>query len=370
MSELENEAFNDVLGDLFEGGFEAVEETEALEAESETPDLTADAFYTQDASGNLHAPDGKFVSPTTLHSEEKQKQEEQEPAEEETEEVPFTKEDAEKIAAQADELEGSDEVVIETDDEAILALIEKYDGDVLAALKGATEAQSTIGRQGNELAELRRLAETVEQMRDQMNRPQFHGYTQNVDDNPAGLVQEVLQRAAITGEFDEQTYETAIQAWGEEDPLSAARLDARVAMAREVADQAVAAPQEEASSFESEMQALKAKYPDIATHLPAIQEMAAERPLMAQALQPGGDPRTRAQALEDLYMLARSRDSGSSASAKRIILRAAAEADKAVRDAAVESASNTSAATAGPSEDDALQQAVRAATGLDDLVVV
>ena len=365
MSELENEAFNDVLGDLFEGGFEAVEETEALEAESETPDLTADAFYTQDAAGNLHGPDGKFVSTTTLNSEERQAQEASSEEAEETVEEPVA-----EASVPAEEVEDEGDIVLETDDEAILSLLEKYDGDVIAALKGATEAQSTIGRQGNELAELRRLAETVEQMRDQMNRPQFHGYTQNVDDNPAGLVQEVLQRAAITGEFDEQTYETAIQAWGEEDPLSAARLDARVAMAREVADQAVAAPQEEASSFESEMQALKVKYPDIATHLPAIQEMAAERPLMAQALQPGGDPRTRAQALEDLYMLARSRDSGSSASAKRIILRAAAEADKAVRDAAVESASNTSAATAGPSEDDALQQAVRAATGLDDLVVV
>lgn len=333
---------------------------------ADTPELTIDA------SGRAHGPDGKFAPKDSPEPEEASAEEEV------PTDVGIEPEAESEVAESAPE---SDELIFELDDPDVLGYLDKYDGDVAKALKAATEAQSLIGRQGEELGNTRKenesLQEVVAQLKALEDRLQYQSvpYRNDSDDNPQGLIQEVLERASQTGHFDDATYEAAIQSWGLEDPFGAARFDAQVAVARQQAEAAVQEPPATGpDALAGEIEAFKGRHPDYQQMLPAIQELAAQRPLLGRSLYEGS-AQERAQALQDLYDLAKSRTAASdtSTAVRKVILRAAAEAETAKADAAVVGASRSSAASSEPAEptgDRLLEQALRK-TGLgDDFVVV
>lgn len=286
-----------------------------------------------------------------------------------------------EVESEAPEAQTEDDaLVLELDEDVIEFLESKYGGDIAKALKGAKEAQSLIGRQGTELGDTRAENEMYRELLDRFSalEARIIPWQNDVDMDPAALAQEMVQRAADTGDItilDSPLYTQAIEAWGEDEPFKAAQFYSQVNMARMAANQMVAngqVPPQQPATIESEMAALKARYPDIEQRLPAMQQAAEKRPALARLLHQG-DAKARAEALEDLYHLtAGAGTPDTSAAAKQIILRAKAEADAAKDDASVVSATNTAPPPAPPvSGDQALGSVLQEHLGLgDDFKVV
>lgn len=374
MSEEMLAAAEALLDEEFNGGEvaeapEPLVESDAVPAEPVTPALTIDA------QGRTHGPDGKFVAPNDEAPEPVEDGSVVDPDEVPAQEVAAEVAASEPVAPAAveDEIELDAETLGISDDHILFT---KYGGDLLKALDALGAGQSTVGSLGNELGDLRKENEALQKLVQQVGslEARLTPYRSDIDEDPQSLVGEVLQRAAETGHFDEATYEAALAGWAESDPFTAARLDAQVAMARQQAEVQVASQASQAPGNDAlarEVDAFKTRHPDLDTALPAMNELAAQRPVLQRALYEGS-AEERAQALEDLYTLAKSRsnETATSSAAKRVILRAKADADKAKSDAAVVGASRTSAVTpTAPTGDRLLEQALRSMSGLDDLVI-
>jgi hypothetical protein len=103
----------------------------------------------------------------------------------------------------------------------------------------------------------------------------------------------------------------------------------------------------QASSEDQEVAALLTKHPDLEQYLPQIGEVLQERALLKQALD-SGTPSQKAQALEDAYLIARSRSVGTdtSAAVRKVQAKVSEESKQARAQAAVVRASRGSAASA------------------------
>lgn len=297
---------------------------------------------------------GKFVA---------RSQPEETDGEEETSEPQILSEDPED--AEEDGLEADTDSQEEEDGDLefelepeVLSILEKYDGDLNKALRALNESQSMIGRQGNELGDLRQqlteLAGLIQQ--NQVNPLAYAPYRNSLDEDPSALVMEVLDRTAQTGQFDQATYEAAIAAWGEEDPFGAARLDAQVAFARQQAaamaqepSPADRSPARSEPSLEEAMSAVVQRHPNIEQHIALVGEIAKEFPTLRTSMA-NGTPSQKAQAFEELVMIAESRNNSATSreAIKRVVLRTQEEVRKEKADAAVISAKNRSAASAEP----------------------
>lgn len=293
----------------------------------------------EDATGRLHGEDGKFV--------EKPKDGDDEETETETDEPE----------------EGDDpEFVLEVDDEETAAVIgeylEKYDGDVVKALKAATEAQSLIGRKGTEASqsaaeaaalreELRQSRELQQKILARMSQPQVPliPITQELIEEDPHLAarQAVLQDNAAA-------LEATIAVWREENPDAANFFLQNLVLEAQLAERQQAAPQTAESStddeVDSEVAKVLAKHPDLEKHLPAIGKAADANPLLKRALE-HGSPVEKAQALEALTVIAKAGTTADTSreAMKRVQIRVKQEADEARRSAAVVSASRSSAAS-------------------------
>lgn len=319
--------------------------------------------------GRARGPDGKFVSLAAAAG-----------ADSAGEEVPAdvgTEPEAEvvddPVEPEADEASDDtpeeeadapeDEFVFELDpDHPFFA---KFDGDPDKALKALEDAQSFIGRQSSELGELRALREQFEaqmsQVMTMMQGSQIDWDTA-VEDDPKRAADMAVQYG------NNEALDLALHAMAVENPMAPYMYmqGLQQELERLQAEEAAAS---QPAPIEAEVHALKAKYPDMEQLLPTIQKMAAERPLLAKALAEGHN-RDRAQALEDLYHLAKSRsvETATSSAAKRVVLKAKQEAEAAKAEAAVVGASNTTV-TEVPSEDEILQEQLRTLTGLKNFVI-
>jgi len=321
------------LSVIFEDAYEAPERsTEPAEASEagDTPELTIDA------QGRAHGEDGKFVA---TGEEEGAIGEAEAQTATESGEGPIPSGDAPEETPEA---EVEDDVFELDPDHPFFA---KYGGDLDKAMQALEEGQSLVGRQSQELSELRELREKMDEFQQQISQQQ---QSQRVDWDSA-IEEDAEQAAFMAVEYrDPLALEKAVEAWGQEDPFKAMMFMSRLQQAAIEEAQHQSAPEQ---SLEEEVTALKSKYPDLLEKLPEIQKLAAERPALAQALQ-SGSPQDRGQILEDLYFLAKSRttESDTSTAARKIILKAKAETDAAKADAAVVSATKSSAAT-GPPKD-------------------
>lgn len=309
-----------------------VAESEPAPEAAEEP--APDGTYV-DESGRLRGPDGKFVAKDAAHEEDT---------------------DAEPDPAANPE---PDEWVLDVDED-VQSFLEKYDGDLNKALRGAIEAQKMVGRQGSELGELRKVQSDLEALKADMERrvaAQPFQQPQVAPPDYREMIEEDPRVAAITA-YDNQHWDAmgqALAAWKEEDPAEARLFAMQVKAEADLMAQRIefeqrleaATPQRDPQAdFTKAVAEVVKRHPDLEATLPAIQEVSRERPLLRSVLE-NGTPEDRAAALEDLYLIAKSRTvvSDTSEAARQVQVRVSDEARQARAAAAVVSASGASAAT-------------------------
>jgi len=224
-----------------------------------------------------------------------------------------------------------EEMFLELTPELEALINEKYDGDINKALNALPNAQSVIGRQGNELGDVKRqLAEIQEQLA--RPAPQSYAAWPDPDDEPEEIVPvyREIAEAAFVNE-DPQTFIRSVETWAQVDPLGAAtfRDSKRVELLlREREDQPLSAQDD----LEPRMAALVAKYPEI--QKPEIQQeigkLAQARPTLGRLL---ADATTeeRVQILEDLYVEVAGRQASdtSQTALRRVAIKRSEEATQA-----------------------------------------
>lgn len=255
-------------------------------------------------------------------------------------------EQTEQVEPQAGEElteEQREEMILELDEDVESAL-QRYDGDINKALRALAEKEKMVGRQANEVGELR---QELAQLRDVMQQgfqsmPRYAGAYQNdVDENPQALLFEALDRG------DSHTAAVALKAWGEEDPFAATTF--LMSQQSQVSQAPVqpAPPQYEGSvDVESAMAGVVERHPDVEQYLPALGETAKEFPSL-RAFMEQGNPAQQAQAFEELLVITKSRHQGDTSreAIKKVVLKTQEEVRKEKADAAVVSAQTQTAAT-------------------------
>jgi len=341
------------------GGWESLNPSEVEESE--------------DTSGGEdvqpRGPDGKFVA----------REEEAEELEESDED--FEEQEASEGEEQAEDDQDEDPEEVSEDEEYVLdldpdveAYLQKYDGDIGKALHAAAEGSSLIGRQGQEVGELRSQLNDLTQflLKERQNAPVHQGPSIEAiidEEGPERAAKEAYRRN------DPQGLRRAIDAWkeeGEEGAYGAAvfvgGLQAELAKA-EVLEimQAREAYGQQQTSVGAEIAEVVKRHPDVEKYLPAMAQVAQDLPLLQAALA-NGDAKTKAQAFETLYRLAASQQVAdtSSKAMRKVAISTRREAQEAKAQAAVLSASRRKSAGEEPSRVDSFKQAFRQATGLPD----
>lgn len=143
-----------------------------------------------------------------------------------------------------------DTVWLDLDEDTERLLNEKYSGDLNEMLRAAREGQSVIGRQGNELGAVRQELEALrEQLTTGLQAAQpYAPWPDEFADTPeiaAGL--RVIAEQAFDRR-DPETFQRAIVAWEEADPLSAGMYrDLKEMQVRQIESQAPAVEDPEAT---------------------------------------------------------------------------------------------------------------------------
>ena len=285
----------------------------------------------EDENGRLRGRDGKFVAKDERHDEDP---------------------DAQPLADPE-----PDEWVLDVDED-VQSFLAKYDGDLNKALRGAIEAQQMIGRQGSELGELRKLQGDLEALKTQVEqRQQPLPQPQQFMPDYRTMIEEDPRTAAMTA-YENQHWDAmgaALASWKEEDPVEARLFAMNVKHEADMLQQRLdfeqrleqAAPAvDPEADFTKAVAGVVERHPDLNDMLPAIGEVAKERPLLRTVLE-SGTPADRAAALEDLYLIAKSRTvaSDTSEAVRQVQVRVSDEAKQARAAAAVVSASGATAAS-------------------------
>lgn len=193
-------------------------------------------------------------------------------------------------------------------DPDVQSYVEKFGGDINQALRSAVEAQSLIGRQGQELGELRALRQKIEALEGQVQAPAPAALPVNtqelLEENPGALAEWAYQNGR------EDVYEQAMDAWFDLQPRQAARFEQALMMGEmerrvESRIQPIAAPiaeQTAAREISSAQRSLSAKYPDFNDILSTATEaeLADFPPDVAEKIQ-SGTAVQKEKALEALY---------------------------------------------------------------------
>lgn len=132
--------------------------------------------------------------------------------------VEETTEEASPLTAEEEEI-----LYLELDDDTQALIDTKYGGDINKALQALGPAQSVIGRQGNELGELRKAMEDME-ARITKGLVQAQPYPdlpdEYADPQEAAMQYRAIAELAFARE-DVDTFGSVVDAWIEVDPLSA-----------------------------------------------------------------------------------------------------------------------------------------------------
>jgi hypothetical protein len=146
-----------------------------------------------------------------------------EPVVDEVEEVdePVVEETAEETAELTPEEE--EVLYLELDNDTQALIDSKYGGDIGKALIALRESQSLIGRQGNELGELRQAMEAMEARITQgLQQAQPYPDLPEEYDDPAEAAMKYRAIAELAfAREDVETFGSIVDAWIEVDPLSA-----------------------------------------------------------------------------------------------------------------------------------------------------
>lgn len=195
---------------------------------------------------------------------------------------------------------------VASDDPEIAKFLDKYNGDPEAAIKGALELQKLTSRQTDELGELRKLREQIEQMQESIPAPQAQ-IPGNLDElilnDPAQVAVWALQTGA-----GEPVFDAAMDEWFNQNPRQAARFETELRLQAALQEQqAQVAPLQQTlaqQQREAAMRDFQRTHPDIGDYTDQIQQIAQQRPAFAQMLA-SDDVETQMGALDALYVLAK-----------------------------------------------------------------
>lgn len=254
----------------------------------------------------------------------------------------FVKDEPATPAAAEETPPSDEEAPADSENPELDALLEKYDGDAVAALaaidKERREAQSLIGRQAAEVSESRQLREELAEMRgrmEEMSRARqqptgdpFGNVTADTVDRLETLYAErggiaMMSQLANRNASDDMI-EAALEVWKEDEPFEAARFASRMdfiqqfgvapedagaeetpaATQQQAQTPAVASPEQIAASVQAVKQTLgqewvivgKEVFPAFQEAHPSIQNMVVSE-----------DPATREAGINTLAQLARAR---------------------------------------------------------------
>lgn len=183
------------------------------------------------------------------------------------------------------------------------------------------EAQSALGRQGNELSELRKLSDEIAQLRSTVETPAGPQYDPgSVDEFLAENPQQIpaMAQRAID-EQDGYLYQRSLTAWQEYDPVGAMDFhaqrvsDAKVAQLRSELQPVVAGVRqtEATGQFHAAYEAAAAKHDDFAQVLNSInQETLDGFPPEVLATLQTGDQQSKERVLETLYRWTKAEQAG------------------------------------------------------------
>lgn len=203
-------------------------------------------------------------------------QEDAEPAESDTVEEEVVEEvQEEEPAAEAEEAaeELDDVLYLDLDEETQSLIDQKYGGDLNEFIRAAREAQSIIGRQGNEMGaqrtELEAYKEELRQLRAQLieDFAALQPYPEFPDEyaepsEVAATLRQIAEQAF--DRRDPQMFQRALTQWEEADPVSAGLYrDLKEMQVQQLQSQAPAAAHEAApeDTFDSMVQNVRSEFP-------------------------------------------------------------------------------------------------------------
>ena len=216
-----------------------------------------------------------------------------------------------------------------------------------------TEAQSAIGRQGNELSELRGLREQFDELRQDLTKPAAPQY------DPTGIEDELLSQPHLIPQFAQQAldsgdqvlYGKSIAAWHQVDPggATAFQVNAHLAAQQAAFDARLAPIQQSVQSAQTATELASVYEQKAAEHADFSQvmnsvtgEQLAGFPKELVGLLQTGDETTKANVLETLYRFAKVEQVGSIADATAAAQAATqADAAQARQDAVVATTTST-----------------------------
>src|SRR6187455_1140496 len=237
--------------------------------------------------------------------------------------------------AELSEEEG-DTLYLELDD-ATQALIDtKYGGDINKALAALPDAQTTIGRQGNEMGALRAELEAMEARITaslQMAQPYAEWPDEFADGQEQAAALQVIAEQAFDRR-DPDTFDRAIRAWQEADPVSASLYrNLKEMQVAQIEASGQIPVDDEDTLLEAEMSTVISAFPQfeseefqatVAAELDKTPSLKAV--LWGQV--PGVSPKERATILQEAAqrVLARTTSETAQAARKRIAVRTSEEA--------------------------------------------
>lgn len=318
-------------------------------------DLLAEAIGIEDEPDEPDTPD----EPTTPQGEEVVAEADEEVVEADADiDGEDTQDDGDETAeSDEDEKSGDDDSDVETppaDNPAVLALLERYNGDKDAALLGYVESQKVISRQGQDN---RRLTEQLMAAQAELEQSRMFA-----GDGPRFLTDEQstwIEEAVGSGQtlayvqqaIQVQEYDLAralVDAWGQENPFAAMRAGTIVERAEENAQrlQTQAQPLDHSRLLET----IAGAYPDLPTYegkmVDVIATLGENHPLVAAAR--SSTPEEAVQGIVGIYEIARAQEASVRTTKDGVKKRQREAGDKARQAAVVSSAGAAPAATQAP----------------------
>jgi hypothetical protein len=257
---------------------------------------------------------------------------------------------------------------LEVDDPDVAALLDKYQGDPVKALKAAAEAQRTIGGMANELGQLRQHVEALAQRPEPTPVTPPTQITQDmIEQNPGAATQLAYEQGNLAYEQGNQVaLQIAFEQWKLDEPADAVawvmtqQMNARDqawAQKLEQFEQRIApvAQSQEQSAFAAALREIQAQDPGVLDRIQAnIGDVPEETREALNSVIQNGSPTEQIGAFKALAALTRGRETPATLSVQALAREQALAADEAIAEANVVSANSARSEPVGKTLADAI----------------
>ncbi len=272
----------------------------------------------------------------------------------EAEEAAMEDEGAPTLTAEEEEV-----LYLELDDDTQNLIDTKYGGDINKALSALKDGQSLIGRQGQELGELRTAMDELRTLVERgqvMSQPYTEWPDEYAEPQDAAMAFRSIAEQAFDRE-DVDMFGTAVDAWMEQDPAGASTYRDLKILQMQTAIGPYQPPVNDQATLESGTARVKEKFPQFASGDPAfmaafdseLQKFPTLKALLWGEI-PGTTPDQRISALEETVGRVASQFTAETeqAARRRVAVRTSEEARQARREARVTSGETARVVAAEP----------------------